>query len=497
MSRGNGGPGILEHTQSLCPECRRLVDATVFDRDGRVFMRKRCEVHGAFEAHVYGDAAAWVGNQRYVSPGKKPAGYSTEVVHGCPHDCGLCPDHEQHACVGIIEINSACDMDCPLCFAEAGRGFSLTLSEVESALDSFVRTEVTPEVVQFSGGEPSIHPEIIPMLRAAADRDIRHVMLNTNGKRIARDDEFVAALADIRPAIYFQFDGFEPETWRVIRGEPAILDEKIRALDRLAEAGCPVILIPAIVRGVNEHEVGRIIEFALSHPAVFGVNFQPAFHAGRFMPHDPLRRLTNPDVIRLIADQTDGVFRVDDFVPIPCCYPSCNSATYAYVDGTSVVPIPRILNVDDYIDLISNRVMASVTADIGSALKALWSTSSVPGTPRAAYSFDMACAACGLAEGLDGLDEIIDHMFMIVLQDFMDPWTFNQRIVARCCKEILLPDGKQIPFCAYNNAGYREQARAQLSAREVDRNEDRRSGRPFEVRPLTFEFDKHAIGEIR
>jgi hypothetical protein len=470
------------------------VDATVFDRDGRVFLKKRCEQHGDFEAHVYGDAAAWVANQRYIRPGKKPVDYSTSVVHGCPHDCGLCPDHEQHACVGIIEINSACDMDCPLCFAAAGRGFNLTLTEVESALDSFVRTEGTPEVVQFSGGEPSIHPEIIPMLQAAADRNIRHIMLNTNGKRIARDDDFVAALAEIRPAIYFQFDGFEPETWRTIRGEPAILDEKMRALDRLAEAGCPVILIPAVVRGVNEHEVGRIIEFALSHPAVFGVNFQPAFHAGRFMPHDPLLRLTNPDVIRLIADQTNGTFREDDFIPIPCCYPSCNSATYAYVDGSSVTPIPRVLNVDDYMDLISNRVMASVTADIRGALEALWSTSSIPGSPRAAYNFDMACAACGLADGMEGLEDVIDHMFMIVLQDFMDPWTFNRKIVARCCKEILLPDGKQIPFCAYNNAGYREQARAQLSACEADRNEHRRNGRPFEIRPLTFDFKEDTIG---
>jgi uncharacterized radical SAM superfamily Fe-S cluster-containing enzyme len=106
----------------------------------------------------------------------------------------------------------------------------------------FVRTEGHPEVVQFSGGEPTIHPEIVPMLRAAGRRHIRHVMINTNGKRIATDDTFLAELADIQPAIYFRFDGFVSETYRVIRGEPDNLPEKLRALDRLAEIGCKVVL---------------------------------------------------------------------------------------------------------------------------------------------------------------------------------------------------------------------------------------------------------------
>src|SRR5437867_2496488 len=164
-------------------------------------------------------------------------------------------------------------MQCPLCFANAGVGFRLTLAEVEEILDEFVRTEGYPEVVQFSGGEPTIHPEVVPMLRAAKARQIRHVMLNTNGKRIAHDDGFLAELAEIEPAIYLQFDGFSSETYRVIRGEPDILPEKLRALDRLAEIGCKVVLVAAIERGVNDHEVGDIVRFGMRHPAVLGVNF--------------------------------------------------------------------------------------------------------------------------------------------------------------------------------------------------------------------------------
>jgi 7,8-dihydro-6-hydroxymethylpterin dimethyltransferase len=476
---------FYELTRSICPQCRRVIDAHILLRDNRVYMRKRCPEHGVVEALVYGDAQAYTQMARFNKPGTLPLVFSTQIVHGCPHDCGLCPDHQQHTCLGIIEVNSACNMNCPLCFANAGAGFNLSLEEVEEILDDFVRAEGHPEVVQFSGGEPSIHPQIIPMLRAAKARPIRHVMLNTNGKRIAHDDAFLAALAELRPTIYFQFDGFERETYRIIRAEPDILPEKLRALDRLATSGCAVILVPAIERAVNEHEVGRIVRFGLEHPAVKGINFQPAFHAGRFGTHDPLQRITIPDVLRHIEAQTDGLFRVSDFVPVPCCFPTCNAVTYAYVDGNAVLPLPRVLNVDDYLDYMSNRVTPDLGAEIKTALEGLWSSSAVPGSKKAAGEFALSCAACGLPEGLD-LQGIADRVFMIMLQDFMDPWTFNQKNIMKCCKEFLLPGGLQIPFCAYNSIGYREQARVQLAARERARARARREGLPFAPAPLTF-----------
>lgn len=476
-----------ELTRSICPDCKRVIDAHVLLRDNKVYMRKRCPEHGEIESLVYGDAEAYVRLGRFNKPGTIPLKFSTEIHDGCPHDCGLCPDHQQHVCVGIIEVNSACNMACPLCFANAGAGFNLTLEDVEGILDTFVATEGDPQVVQFSGGEPTIHSQIIPMIRAAMDREIPYVMINTNGKRIANDDAFVQELAELQPSIYFQFDGFDQRTYGLIRGEPQILDEKIRALDRLAEIGCHVILVPAIERGVNEHEVGRIVEFGLNHPAVRGINFQPAFHSGRFGSHDPMQRMTIPDVLDLIEEQSEGQFLESDFVPIPCCFPTCNSVTYAYVDENGVLPLPRILNVDDYLDYITNRPIPDLGADIKKALEGLWSSAASPGSSKAAQDFAISCAACGLPDALD-LGEFADRMFMIMLQDFMDPWTFNQKNLMKCCKEILLPDGYQIPFCAYNNVGYREQARIQLSARDRARNRARREGRRFEPDPISFNF---------
>ncbi len=478
---------FFELTRSICPECRRVIDAHVLLRDGKVYMRKRCPTHGEVEALIYGDAEAYVQLSRYNKPGTIPLQFSTEIVAGCPHDCGLCPDHQQHVCVGIIEVNSACNMSCPLCFANAGAGFNLTLGDVEDILDRFVATEGDPQVVQFSGGEPTIHPQIIDMLQAAMDRGIPYVMINTNGKRIANDDAFVQQLAELQPSIYFQFDGFDERTYDLIRHESGILEEKIRALDRLAEIGCRVILVPAIERGINEHEVGRIIEFGLNHPAVRGINFQPAFHSGRFGSHDPLQRMTIPDIVSLIAQQTESQFVESDFVPIPCCFPTCNSVTYAYMDENGALPLPRILNVDDYLDYITNRPIPDLGDEIREALEGLWSSAASPGSSKAAHEFAISCAACGLPGELN-LEQFADRMFMIMLQDFMDPWTFNQKNLMKCCKEILLPDGYQIPFCAYNNVGYREQARVQLSARDRGRNRARRSGEVFDPEPITFDF---------
>jgi uncharacterized radical SAM superfamily Fe-S cluster-containing enzyme len=344
-----------------------------------------------------------------------------------------------------------------------------------------------PAVVQFSGGEPTIHPRIIDFVRAAQARKIRFVMLNTNGRRIARDDRFLEQLNEVRPTFYFQFDGFEPETYRIIRGEPDLLEEKLRALDRLASIGLGVTIVPAIERGVNEHEIGRIIEFAIKHPAIRGVTFQPAFHAGRHMQHDPMRRMTIPDIVGLIEAQTGGKFVASDFVPVPCCFPTCNSVTYAFVEGDQVTPLPRILNVNDYLDYITNRVVPDFSLEIKAALEGLWSSSSVAGSPKAFEQIAASCQACGVPDSLT-VGDIAKSMIMIMLQDFMDPWTFNQKNLMKCCKEFLLPGGKQVPFCAYNTIGYREQARAQLTAMEPERRRAVRQGRPYQPQPVVFDF---------
>src|SRR5690242_617162 len=258
---------VLGTTQSVCPRCKRVLDAELRECEGRVVLSRACPEHGRFEAVVYGDAVRYGEIQRFNRPGETPRRRQTQITDGCPHDCGICPAHAQHTCLGIIEINSACNLDCPICFADSGtgpqeHGFSLDLERVESMLDAFVFAEGEPESVQISGGEPSIHPQILEILAAAKARGIPLVMMNTNGIRLARDRGFAAALAGIGIHVYLQFDGFEPATQAAIRGRD-LTDTKLRALERCAESGVSVSLAAAVERGINEQEIGAIVRFGV------------------------------------------------------------------------------------------------------------------------------------------------------------------------------------------------------------------------------------------
>ena len=451
---------FYELTRSVCPKCLEVIDAQILIRNGRVEMRKRCPKHGWFEALISSDADMYLGSLRYNKPGTMPLGYSTEVVDGCPKDCGLCPEHKQHTCLGLIEVNSHCNLDCPICFADAQPGFSLSMAQVERMLDRFVELEGEPEVVQFSGGEPTIHPDILPMLRMAFDKGIPVVMLNTNGIRIARDDRFLAGLADIGPTIYLQFDGFSTQTHQAIRGKD-LVDVKMRALDRMAQADLDVVLVPAIEKGVNHHEIGDIVRFGIDHPAVRGIAFQPVTHSGRYIPFDPLDRETtrgrNPRYRRADAWHVRGKrLRAGALLS-----PTCRSATYAYVENGEVTPLPRVVDVDKYLDYITNRTLPDIQPDILEALEGLWSAASVPGTETAARRFD--CAACNLSFSNETA-YLKSHVFMIVVQGFADAYTMDLKALMKCCIGELIPDGRIIPFCAYNSVGYRERVRSALIA---------------------------------
>jgi uncharacterized radical SAM superfamily Fe-S cluster-containing enzyme len=453
---------FLEETSSICPVCKRVLAAEVNIRDNRVILSKRCPAHGPFEALLYSDAELYLAQLRFNKPGTIPLEFQTEVADGCPLDCGLCPEHKQHTCLGIIEVNTACNLDCPICFADSGHqpdGYSLSREQVAFMLDRFVAAEGEPEVLQFSGGEPTIHPEIIGFVEMAKERGIRVVMLNTNGIRLARDPRFAAECARVGAHMYFQLDGFERDTHLAIRGQD-LRDEKRRALDNCAEAGITVTLVAAVERGVNEHEVGEIVRFGVSHPAVNSVVFQPVTHSGRHRVFDPLERLTNADVMKLVAALLPEWFRVSDFVPVPCCFPTCRSMCYALVDGDSLLPLTRVVDVEDYLDYASNRVVPDL--EVRRALELMFSSSATPGAERAL----LECRDCGI-DLPAALADVREHAFVVTVQDFQDPYTLNTRQLRKCCIAEITPDGRLIPFCAYNSVGYREQVREQLSGVRV------------------------------
>ncbi|MFC2009107.1 radical SAM protein [Chloroflexota bacterium] len=461
------GKGTRNHifhgiTRSLCPECRALVDAQILIREGKVYLRKHCPEHEWHEALISSDADWYLKSAPYNKPGSVPLKLATSVENGCPYDCGLCPEHQQHTCLGLIEITTRCNLACPTCFADAGEGYDLTLSQVETILDRFVETEGSPEVVQISGGEPTIHPQVVDIVAAAWARNISHVMLNTNGIRLAQEPDFVRQLAEYDPTIYLQFDGLDDATYRLLRGCD-LLDTKKRALDNLAEAGLYANLVATVVKGVNDGQLGDIVRFALEHPAVLGICYQPVTFSGRHDNRlDPMDRVTVADVLSLLEAQTSGLFKASDFRPVPCPHPDCSACTYAWVDGDEVTPITRLLNVDDYLDYAVNRTVVDLSSELRPVLEALWSMSSVLGGENAASA--LSCAACGV--DLTALDpkNLNEGFFMIQVHAFMDEHNFDLKRLMKCCVHQLLPDGRAVPLCAYNNLGYREQVEREQEA---------------------------------
>ena len=267
----------------------------------------------------------------FLKAPEMPAKYNTPVKYGCPYDCGLCTDHEQHSCLSLIEICDACNLSCPICYAESGphRPLFRPLAQVERMLDAVVRNEIEPDVVQISGGEPTIHPEFFAILDAARRRPIRHLMVNTNGVRIAEDEAFARRLAEYRPAfeIYLQFDSLRAAPLRALRGADL---RRIReqALERLNRLDISTTLVVTVEKGLNDDELGEIIEFALAQPCVRGVTFQPVQSAGRLEGFDPAKhRLTLTEVRRRILEQSSR-FRPEDLIPVPC-HPDALAMAYA------------------------------------------------------------------------------------------------------------------------------------------------------------------------
>lgn len=451
---------FLGTTQSLCPECLALVPAKIIGRRGRVYFRKTCPTHGVREDFICSDLGQY-DRMEFSVPGKVPVDFGVEPDRGCPYDCGLCTEHEQHTCVGLVEITSSCNLSCPMCFASSGPGGKhLKFEECKAAIDRLVQVEGRAEVLQLSGGEPTLHPEFFRILDYACRQPIDVVMINTNGLRFAHDATFAAELAEHRKRVevYFQFDGFDEKGCTSLRGEP-LVSTKLKALEALGKHHINTTLVTTLQPGVNDKDVGAIVKFGLERPWITGISFQPATYSGRHvLPEDLEKRLTFPDVIRLIAEQTDGIFREDDFMPLPCAHPNCHSLTYAYRHAGRVTPLMRFIDARKNLDLLANgitftrpkarQIIEGYLGRMGVGCCAGGdcsgdSTLEIGGAQKVDPAADFFLRA--LSEELNPSD-----MFRITITSFLDAYNFDVRRLMKCCIHFVLPSGHLVPFCAYN-----------------------------------------------
>ena len=439
---------------SICSTCFRRVDAKIVFQDGGVWMLKRCPEHGAERVLIADDIEYYKrARELFVKTPEQVVSYNTPVRYGCPYDCGVCPDHEQHGCSLLIEVTDACNLRCPTCYAASGpeRQNHRSLKQIERMLDLAIRNEEEPSIVQISGGEPTIHPHFFEIMDAARRRPIQHLLINTNGIRIAKEAGFAERLKEYEPnlEIYLQFDSFRREALQILRAADTRRIHEL-ALAKLNALNIATTLVVTVRRGVNDDELGQIIEFARAQTCVRGVTFQPVQAAGRLEEYEggfdcERDRLTLTEVRRRILEQSD-LFTPDDILPVPCHADSIAMA-YALKLGDKFVPLTRLIDPDVLVQGGRNTITYEKEDIVREKIFDLFSTHHSPGSQAGAMN-DLL-AAIPASDSVSDLS--YSNIFRVLIVQFIDAHSFDLRSIRKTCVHIVHPDGKRaIPFDTYN-----------------------------------------------
>ncbi|MEM2913867.1 MAG: radical SAM protein [Candidatus Bathyarchaeia archaeon] len=464
----------IKQTKSLCPECLKVLDATIFEEDNKVYIKKECLEHGFFQELYWSDYEQYerVKSFEYVGDGLRNP--RTETRLGCPYDCGICPQHKSHTALAIIDITNRCNLRCPVCFATAGTTgyvYEPSKDEIKQMLVNLRSNEPVPaNALQFSGGEPTIRKDLPELVKMAKDLGFKHVEVNTNGLRLASSLDFCRALNEAGVStIYLQFDGVTSDVFKFTRGID-LVDVKKRAIENCRKTGIDsIVLVCTLVKGVNDNQLGDIIRFAIeNYDVVRCVNVQPVSLCGRIPEQERKNmRITIPDFMKLVEEQTDGQIKVSDFYPVPVVvpiskaigalkkkryvefttHPHCGMATYVFYENGKIVPITRYGNVEKFVK----------------SMKKVYKESSKGHETRAKMSLlgAMRHIKFGLLKkyvwpilrtgSYESLGKMHMKMLMVSAMHFMDPYNFDLERIQRCCIHYAVPDGRIIPFCTMNS----------------------------------------------
>jgi hypothetical protein len=442
-------------TTSLCETCYALVPAKIIIEDNSVYYLKRCRTHGVMKSLISTDAAYYKLCQDYIKPGDRPLVFQTRTDHGCPYDCGLCPDHEQHSCLALIDVNEACNLTCPVCFAGSSTKHTAqrSLAEIARMLDALVASEGEPDLVQFSGGEPTLHPQILEIIAAAKQRPIRHIMLNTNGIRIAQEPDFVKALAAFKPGfeVYLQFDSLKADALKSLRGAD-LTRIRSKALEALEKESISTTLVVVVKRGVNDDEIGAIIEHALQYKCVRGITFQPIQDAGRNEDFAAKRDRFVLSEIRQKIIEAGTPFGAGDIIPLPC-NPESIAIGYALRKGNQVAPITSFFPKDMLVDALPNAITFEKYPDLHKQVLEFFSLSTAEcNNPEKLNALLCCLPEVPVPEGMG-----YENIFRIAIVEFLDAHNFCISRVKRSCVHFVTPHGQIIPFDTYN-LFYRDEA---------------------------------------
>ncbi|HKQ94767.1 MAG TPA: radical SAM protein [Aestuariivirgaceae bacterium] len=435
-------------TTSLCETCHGLVPTKIVIEGADVFYLKRCSRHGVQKTLVSTDAAYYKLCHDYIKPGDRPLVFQSRTEFGCPYDCGLCPDHEQHSCLAIIDVNEACNLACPVCFADSSPSRTLhrPLDEIGRMMDALVASEGEPDLLQLSGGEPTIHPHILDIIAMAKTRPIRHVMINTNGLRIAGEPGFARALAGFKPGfeVYLQFDSLNGDALKALRGAD-LTRVRLKALEHLEANDISTTLVVVVKRGTNEDEFGAIIDFALQWNCVRGITFQPIQDAGRNDGFDPARDRVVLSEIRSRIVAAGTPFTAGDIIPLPC-NPESIAIGYALRKGRRVAPITSFFPRDMLVDALPNAITFEKYPELHRQVFEFFSLSTAQcNTPEKLNALLCCLPDVPVPGGLG-----YENIFRIAIVEFLDAYNFCIGRVKRSCIHFVTPAGQIVPFDTYN-----------------------------------------------
>jgi len=444
---------FVSHTSSLCSKCLKKIDAKIIESGGSIFVLKSCPEHGQFRELLEDDAGFYLKHGDYDKPGTISK-TQTAVKNGCPFDCGLCPSHDQHTCNGLIEITNACDLGCPTCYANSGTGDFLPLEKINEMLNFFVDSEHgQAEILQISGGEPTLHPKIVDIIKLARSKKIKYILLNTNGLRLAKDEKLAEELGRFKGGfeIYLQFDGLSEKSAMAIRGRDVIGDRK-KAIANLSKYRVPITLVATVVRGVNDSEVGEVFNYAIGEEWIRGINYQPVAFFGRLPEGAEIKnRVTMTGILKALEAQTKGMVKMADFIPLPCDVERV-AISYLFKQKGEFVPLIRDIDIKQFLPAIRNTFQFApdnVMKEIAETLDKKGSCCQIMDMFKSLQKTILPPNYLLMSQ--DQKAEFINNnTFRISATSFVDKYNFDAKSMQKECVHIITPDFKKIPFSAYN-----------------------------------------------
>jgi uncharacterized radical SAM superfamily Fe-S cluster-containing enzyme len=449
-------------TKSLCGVCKRSVDAKVLFRDGIVWFDKFCPEHGHQECAVASSVEWYLDALSFFSPNRPPKRISTPVSDaGCPFDCGACPSHQQKVYLPVVPITSACNLDCPICYTinKNDHAHVMTTEEMQTIIRHLVEDHDELDIINFTGGEPTLHPQLIDFLQMCRDAGIRRLTISTNGLKL-KDEAYVRRLAALDARIVLSLDTFRPETDKILLGANTV-KHKLAALELLEKYDVATTLLPAVAAGVNDDEVGALLELVLAKPHIRSLEMHTLTFTGQGgVGFQRTARITIPDLHLRVEEATGSRITWKDFVPSPLAHPHCYSICYVLcLDGGGYVPFAQLLSRATLFELLEDSLYIEPREKLETVFRdlidRLWSE---PDTIAES------------AAVLQTLKRLLNEMFppggaltilerqriaertvkAIYIHSHMDEENFDVARVMKCPVGVPQLDGGNIPTCSYN-----------------------------------------------